>query len=394
MPSAKPSSGRAACVRTELLTALVCAVDGAVVSALVDDGGSAARHRPRHPGRRHRRAGAVRSARRPRLSRPRRGYQCGMEVSALARHRTGPFGCARLHQDRLAVCAGCGGPMTPIGSAGRQARRGHRRDVRYRRRPWRSPSPSSARPCTCWAASAGQGEARRRARFAARSPARCRSTRSAMSSDLDAVRAWTDDLSDRVARAARTGAQRRRRCRPSGPRRRRVTRSQLAAHVLGPHLMTQRLLPLLHGGRGRLGGVGVVGRDVPRAVGGRRHGVPLRIQRRPRLCPHQTDAGGAGRCLGAAAGRQRRPSREHAPGLGGDTRASPSTCRCSGRSPGHCCATRPTAPTPRCGWWRPVQSREPGHFWHDRAQRPTTFGWQRPEDRATVAALPRPGSAR
>ena len=22
---------------------------------------------------------------------------------------------------------------------------------------------------------------------------------------------------------------------------------------------------------------------------------------------------------------------------------------------------------------------EPAHFWHDRAQRPTTFGWQRPE---------------
>ena len=32
-------SGR--CVRTDLLSALVCAVDGAVVSALVDDGGSA-----------------------------------------------------------------------------------------------------------------------------------------------------------------------------------------------------------------------------------------------------------------------------------------------------------------------------------------------------------------
>lgn len=25
------------------------------------------------------------------------------------------------------------------------------------------------------------------------------------------------------------------------------------------------------------------------------------------------------------------------------------------------------------------------HFWHDRAQRPTTFGWQRPDDPATVA---------
>jgi hypothetical protein len=28
---------------------------------------------------------------------------------------------------------------------------------------------------------------------------------------------------------------------------------------------------------------------------------------------------------------------------------------------------------------------EPPHFWHDRAQRPTTFGWQRQEDAGTVA---------
>jgi dehydrogenase/reductase SDR family member 12 len=27
----------------------------------------------------------------------------------------------------------------------------------------------------------------------------------------------------------------------------------------------------------------------------------------------------------------------------------------------------------------------PGHFWHDRAQRPTTFGWQRNEDPMKVA---------
>ncbi|MDY6997271.1 MAG: dehydrogenase, partial [Actinomycetota bacterium] len=29
----------------------------------------------------------------------------------------------------------------------------------------------------------------------------------------------------------------------------------------------------------------------------------------------------------------------------------------------------------------------PGYFWHDRAQRPTTFGWQRPHDPKAVAAL-------
>jgi NAD(P)-dependent dehydrogenase (short-subunit alcohol dehydrogenase family) len=28
---------------------------------------------------------------------------------------------------------------------------------------------------------------------------------------------------------------------------------------------------------------------------------------------------------------------------------------------------------------------EAGHFWHDRAQRPTTFGWQRDQDPAAVA---------
>ena len=30
---------------------------------------------------------------------------------------------------------------------------------------------------------------------------------------------------------------------------------------------------------------------------------------------------------------------------------------------------------------------EPGHFWHDRRQRPTTFGWQRAEDPALRASL-------
>jgi dehydrogenase/reductase SDR family member 12 len=28
---------------------------------------------------------------------------------------------------------------------------------------------------------------------------------------------------------------------------------------------------------------------------------------------------------------------------------------------------------------------QPPHFWHDRAQRPTTFGWQRAQDPAEVA---------
>ena len=35
------------------------------------------------------------------------------------------------------------------------------------------------------------------------------------------------------------------------------------------------------------------------------------------------------------------------------------------------------------GATRPESSA--GHFWHDRAQRPTTFGWQRRDDPEVVA---------
>src|SRR6478609_246663 len=76
-------------------------------------------------------------------------------------------------------------------------------------------------------------------------------------SDLDAVRSWSDHLSGRVdalhGLVHNAGAM---------PKERIETRqsheSQLATHVLGPHLMTERLLPLLRNA-GRLGGVHVVG---------------------------------------------------------------------------------------------------------------------------------------
>ena len=43
---------------------------------------------------------------------------------------------------------------------------------------------------------------------------------------------------------------------------------------------------------------------------------------------------------------------------------------------------QPVLPPTRTVATRPPS--KPGHFWHDRAQRPTTFGWQRHESQATV----------
>ena len=60
-------------------------------------------------------------------------------------------------------------------------------------------------------------------------------------------------------------------------------------------------------------------------------------------------------------------------------------CRHFARSPARCCVRSTTAPIPRWGWSRPGPFSKPGHFWHDRAQRPTAFGWQRAEDPAKVA---------
>ena len=68
-------------------------------------------------------------------------------------------------------------------------------------------------------------------------------------SDLDAVRSWSDDLSGRIdalhGLVHNAGAM---------PKERIETpqshETQLASHVLGPHLMTERLLPLLRNAAG------------------------------------------------------------------------------------------------------------------------------------------------
>ena len=94
-------------------------------------------------------------------------------------------------------CAGSGGP--PIRRRGRWRASASSSRVRRRAsvRRWRSRSPNSAPRCTCSAATPRRSSTPR-----ASSAARCRapssSTRSATSRDLDAVRAWTDDLSGRI----------------------------------------------------------------------------------------------------------------------------------------------------------------------------------------------------
>ena len=87
---------------------------------------------------------------------------------------------------------------------------------------------------------------------------------------------------------------------------------------------------------------------------------------------HQADAGRAGRRVGPAPGRYRRARGEHASRAGSKRPASPSTCRRSGT------LTRPllrdAADGADTAVWLVATRPEskPRHFWHDRAQRPTT----------------------
>ena len=160
---------------------------------------------------------------------------------------------------------------------------------------------------------------------------------------------------------------------------------QLARHhVLGPHLITERLLPLLRAA----GGASV----VFMSSGGGMYSSPLvvdDIEYRHgyngvrAYARHQEDAGGPGRLVGAPAGGHRHPGGEHAPRLGGDPGVAEYLPRFR-------IITKPLLRNVVDGadtavWLvatRPPS--KPGHFWHDRSQRPTTFGWQRHEDPAKV----------
>jgi dehydrogenase/reductase SDR family member 12 len=215
--------------------------------------------------------------------------------------------------------------------------------------------------------------------------------------DLDAVRAWTDDLSGRVDTlhgiVHNAGAMPKSRAEtPQGHE------TQLAVHVLGPHLITDRLLPLLRNADGSSvvfmssGGMYSAGLDADdlESTQGDYDGVRV-YARTKRMQVVLADAwarrlGGGGQersDSGISTASDVRVESMH-PGWAetpGVAEALP-TFRTITRP-----LLRDTADAADTAVWlvatRPDST--PGHFWHDRAQRPTTFGWQRAQDPAVVA---------
>ena len=201
-------------------------------------------------------------------------------------------------------------------------------------------------------------------------------------SDLEAVAAWTDDFSSRVPAldglVHNAGLM---------PKDRSETRQghevQLATHILGPQLMTERVLPLLRAARGA---------SVVFVSSGGMYSTPLVIDdlesrrdyngvrsyaRTKRMQVVLADAW-ARRLAGSDVRvESMHPGWVDTPGV-------------AEYLPRFRIITRPLLRAVADGadtavWLvatRPPS--QPGHFWHDRAQRPTTFGWQRHENQATV----------
>ncbi|OPX09243.1 SDR family NAD(P)-dependent oxidoreductase [Mycobacterium sp. AT1] len=202
--------------------------------------------------------------------------------------------------------------------------------------------------------------------------------------DLDTVRAWTDDLSGRVdalhGLVHNAGAM---------PKRRDETPQghelQLACHVLGPQVMTERLLPLLR----NAGGASIVFvssggmYSAPLSTGdiestrGDYDGVRVYAKTK-RMQVVLADAWARRLATSDVRVESMHPGWAKTPGV---AEALPTFQRLTGpilRDPADggdtavwLVATRPSSQSP--------------HFWHDRAQRPTTFGWQRTQDAAAVA---------
>ncbi len=208
-------------------------------------------------------------------------------------------------------------------------------------------------------------------------------------SDLDAVRDWTRDLAGRVEAVHglvhNAGVM---------PKQRAQTRQgneiQLATHVLGPHLMTEGLLGLLTAA----GDSAVVfmssggmyraplkrwSADELESRDGHYNGIMVyaRTKRMQVVLAHAwaqrlSDSG--------VRVYSTHPGWVETPGV-------------ADALPGFRRLTGPLLRDPADGadtavWLvatRPESHR--GNFWHDRAQRPTTFGWQRDEDAQDVAAF-------
>lgn len=212
--------------------------------------------------------------------------------------------------------------------------------------------------------------------------------------DLDAVRAWTDDLSGRIdvlhGLVHNAGVM---------PKRRDETPQghelQLACHVLGPHLITDRLMPLLRNADGSSvvfvssGGMysAPLDADDMESTRGDYDGVRA-YARTKRMQVVLADAW-------AERFAHERSREDH--GADEDVRVEsmhPGWAKTPGVAEALPTFQKLTGPLLRnaadggdTAVWlvatRPIS--QPPHFWHDRAQRPTTFGWQRPESPTVVA---------
>jgi dehydrogenase/reductase SDR family protein 12 len=202
-------------------------------------------------------------------------------------------------------------------------------------------------------------------------------------SDLNAVRAWTADLAGRVP--ALHGLVHNAGSMP--PERDETAQGhevQLAAHVLGPHLITEELLPLLEAA----GEASVVWMSsggmylAPLAdddleyrtnySGMRAYARTKRMQVVLADAWARRLAGTGVRVESMHPGWVETPGvAEYLPLFGALTRPLLRDAADGADTAVWLVATRPES--------------KPGHFWHDRAQRPTTVGWQRPQDPDKVA---------
>jgi NAD(P)-dependent dehydrogenase (short-subunit alcohol dehydrogenase family) len=202
--------------------------------------------------------------------------------------------------------------------------------------------------------------------------------------DLDAVRAWTDDLSERIdalhGLVHNAGVMPKERAQtPQGHE------VQLACHVLGPQTMTDRLLPLLRNADGSSvvfvssGGMysAPLDADDMESTRGDYDGVRV-YARTKRMQVVLADAWAERLARTDVRVESMHPGWAKTPGV---SEALPTFEKFTGP------ILRDTADGGDTAVWlvatRPPS--QPPHFWHDRAQRPTTFGWQRPEKPAVVA---------
>jgi dehydrogenase/reductase SDR family protein 12 len=201
--------------------------------------------------------------------------------------------------------------------------------------------------------------------------------------DLDAVQAWTADLATRIdglhGLVHNAGVVTKERGQtPQGHE------LQLATHVLGPQLMTDRLLPLLHAAAGSVvfissGGMYTAPLDADdiESTSGTYDGFGV-YARTKRMQVVLADAW-ARRLAGSEIRvESMHPGWAQTPGVAENL---PTFQKITGP------LLRDATDGADTAVWL-VATHPPSHsphFWHDRAQRPTTFGWQRDEDAATVA---------